>query len=453
MAQQTYIVEIDGQQYDIEGDRPPTEAEAREAVAAYAQPAATLPPDATRGMMGQSTVGSDPDVPQAWTGAGLQGYPGVMTRENFPAVMAMADRDAAQKVREGREVLPMVGGAIGAMFGGIPGAALGGAGGEAISQIDARRAGDQAPSSAREAATDIGVNGAIQGGIEGLGRGASWLGRQAYRGGVGLLPRTLKEKIRGPAMTGVDDMIDAGINERIPLTTGGSGRAATLRTGNRQQADSMIQSAQDAGARTVSPTTVARELDTVIGDLSLDVSVGRSGASREIAEVLAQGRELIAQHPNGIPIVEAQAIKRRLQALSKAAYDSMSRGGPVPGAQTASDVAVATGLRRELEAIVSGLGGVNQRTQVLGNLAKAADQSGNTGHILSRLVGLGAGGAVGAGGGAEAGIATALAGAALATPRGLTRTGVGLARSGQYGPQLTRALQALMASHSSESSQ
>ena len=31
----TYTVELDGKQYDIEGDRPPTEEEAREAIGSY----------------------------------------------------------------------------------------------------------------------------------------------------------------------------------------------------------------------------------------------------------------------------------------------------------------------------------------------------------------------------------------------------------------------------------
>lgn len=37
MAQQIYTVEIDGQQYDLEGDRPPTEAEARAAIQSRGQ--------------------------------------------------------------------------------------------------------------------------------------------------------------------------------------------------------------------------------------------------------------------------------------------------------------------------------------------------------------------------------------------------------------------------------
>lgn len=61
-----YTVEIDGKEYDIEGDRPPSEAEARGAVGAY-QPQATPPPaGASHGMLAQSTAEGDPMEPKAF---------------------------------------------------------------------------------------------------------------------------------------------------------------------------------------------------------------------------------------------------------------------------------------------------------------------------------------------------------------------------------------------------
>lgn len=51
-----YTVEIDGKQYDLEGDHPPSEAEARSAVGSVAPQQATPPPaSATIGMMAPST--------------------------------------------------------------------------------------------------------------------------------------------------------------------------------------------------------------------------------------------------------------------------------------------------------------------------------------------------------------------------------------------------------------
>lgn len=63
-----YTVEIDGVEYDIEGDRPPTEAEARAAVGASVEPqqATPLPPSATIGMLAPSTMQGDPASVNGW---------------------------------------------------------------------------------------------------------------------------------------------------------------------------------------------------------------------------------------------------------------------------------------------------------------------------------------------------------------------------------------------------
>lgn len=61
MPRSIYTVEIDGREFDIEGDRPPSEAEARAAVGA--QPTATPPPaDATRGMLAPETEATPPSL-------------------------------------------------------------------------------------------------------------------------------------------------------------------------------------------------------------------------------------------------------------------------------------------------------------------------------------------------------------------------------------------------------
>lgn len=59
-----YTIELDGKQYDLEGDHAPSEAEARAAIGGQSQPkAAPPPPSATIGMLAQSTPTSDPKVP------------------------------------------------------------------------------------------------------------------------------------------------------------------------------------------------------------------------------------------------------------------------------------------------------------------------------------------------------------------------------------------------------
>lgn len=67
-----YTVELDGKQYDIEGDRPPNEAEARAAIGAFASspqtPATPPPAAATAGMIDQSTMQGDPKRPDTFFG-------------------------------------------------------------------------------------------------------------------------------------------------------------------------------------------------------------------------------------------------------------------------------------------------------------------------------------------------------------------------------------------------
>jgi hypothetical protein len=67
MPQQVYTVELDGKQYDIEGDRPPTEAEARQVVQSFQAPEAeqVVPPS--------DITSIDPDEPDTMIGGWLKG--------------------------------------------------------------------------------------------------------------------------------------------------------------------------------------------------------------------------------------------------------------------------------------------------------------------------------------------------------------------------------------------
>jgi len=87
-----YTVEVDGVQYDIEGDRPPTEAEARAAIAASQKQATPPPPSATIGMKAQSTFAGDP-APSEFTsidamiapGGPLEDYKGLVQGARYGA--------------------------------------------------------------------------------------------------------------------------------------------------------------------------------------------------------------------------------------------------------------------------------------------------------------------------------------------------------------------------------
>ena len=131
-----YTVEIDGVEYDIEGDRPPTEAEARAAVGAFQTPKqATAPPAAaTAGMLPPSTVAGDPDPRELAISKAqrfAQGAPGSIPLVGgggmAPGVIAKAKPLAGRALEAAGNFFghPAVGGAVGA----IQGYESGGAGG------------------------------------------------------------------------------------------------------------------------------------------------------------------------------------------------------------------------------------------------------------------------------------------------------------------------------------
>ena len=149
MPQQIYTVEIDGKQYDIEGDRPPTEAEARSAIGAFKpettpeDPAMTIDPSRRtsslqpRSVQGYQVNPDDPahDAPfvqrAATVGKLVAPFmiPGGALR-TAGSLAAKAAPIAGQAV---------IGGAVGGLQGGakgaLSGAILGAAGGSTLSQL------------------------------------------------------------------------------------------------------------------------------------------------------------------------------------------------------------------------------------------------------------------------------------------------------------------------------
>lgn len=148
---------------------------------------------------------------------------------------------------------------------------------------------------------------------------------------------------------------------------------------------------------------------------------------------------------------DAQRLKRAEQTLAQNAYRAKDAGKIVqlsPRAQFAEQV--ARGTREAIEREVPGVAPINQRTQSLLGMERAAAQASDTGHILSRLGGAGVAGVIGFGGGVLPAAAAAGAGLMLTTPGGLTALGLGAKRLGQglrYGPQGTRAIDAATGSN------
>jgi hypothetical protein len=144
------------------------------------------------------------------------------------------------------ESLPMAGATVGGILGapgivtGAGGAALGGAAGEAGRQLLNRALGREAPGTMTEAATGIGTQGAIQGGLEavggGLTKGVSAAGQQLYRG-------YLKPALNQVDLPKAREIVATAIREALPISKGGEQRARNLIRDLNRQVNSLLQGA------------------------------------------------------------------------------------------------------------------------------------------------------------------------------------------------------------------
>jgi hypothetical protein len=341
-------------------------------------------------------------------------------------------------------------------LGGIPGRIAGAAAGGALGK-GAELFFDEKDDTLGDSLKAMGAEGAKQGAYEAaggaIGKGLKAVGGGLYRGGVALLPKTLKQQHPNIAAT--------GLREGIALTKRGAAKAELAVSGSRQRADDMIAAAEAAGAPRVSSREVVRELRPVRDKLRNQAALGApddTPALRQRATDFIQRNRYATRNPDeaalhpfvqrsGMKLTDAQAAKREAQDLATTAYKARDKGAVINNTEALTNEAMARGLRKGIERRVPGVGDVNARTQDLMGVMQGAEHASETGHILSRL---GSGGVMaglaGFGGLGPAALG-AVGGAALGTPGGLTAAGLGVRRMGSaasYSPQALR-LAALLA--------
>ncbi|MPZ20126.1 MAG: hypothetical protein GEV06_19745 [Luteitalea sp.] len=332
-----------------------------------------LPADATAGMMPQSTMAGDPQPAEPTTGDNI------------------------------RDVLKWGGNVIAGMTG------MGSAGREAVENP------------AYTLATAVGPPAA--------GKVFTAAGKGAYKGGVALLPRTLKQQHPNMAQT--------GFREGISLTRRGAKKAARLTSESRAQADDMLAVAEQGGAAPVQPRRVVQSLRPVRDKMKNQAALGLPDETPALAQRAAT---FAKRNKGGLPLTKAQTLKREAQDLAETAYKARDRGATINSMEALTNEAQARGLREGIEEIVPTVGPVNARTRSLMGVARGAEHASETGHILSRLGGAaGTGAVLGSVGGLLPAVGGAAAGSMLTTPGGLTALGVGLKGAGHYTPQMLRA--------------
>lgn len=375
-----------------------------------------LSPDASAGMLPQSTMRGDPGV---------------------------TDRAIA--------ALPMAGGMAGSLLGGtrsnpigIALAAIGGAGGEGFRQtLEAVRGNwDRVPPTIQAQLTQIVHEGVAQGGLEGAGRYIIGplmriVGRGVYRSAL-KVPKAVREEF------GAREVADTLVREGVPISRAGAGTARTERalSAAGQETRQMLAAAEAAGAKPVTARPVAQSLQR-----TRDTVADRALREQPLAEVQGMRDALLKENPGPITLTRAQAMKQAEQDLAIQAYKQEARGAPVNSIDTSVHEDIARGLREAIERRVPGIKNKNLRTQRLIGALKAITAA--EGRIANRdPVGMGdtlalATGAAGYSALGPSGVALGVIQEALTRPELASRLGIAFDRAGK--PRVTPQVMRLVA--------
>jgi hypothetical protein len=419
MPQTIYTVHIDGTEYDLEGDHEPTEAEARQAIG---KPASAPP---ARPDMSAAAVPAVDAPSRTWTDTAI-------------------------------DSLPMVGGAVGGILGGLsglptfgltagPGAIVGagvlGGAGEAAKQSLNRWRGKYAPTTSLEAAKDIGIQGGIQAGSELAGqaivKGLSTAGRSLYRG-------FLKPSLAKPSLGKAGQVVETGLEEALPVTKAGEGRAWSL-------IDMLRGKVDDALARAPGEVDLGSVADRVRAAAKSEYfKPGKPLADFEAALKVAEeidAHPALANpfNPTSAPTATASganAIKRGIYKTIGETNYGVERGAT----KTAQKIA-ASALREDIEGLTGGAAGkvaqLNARESKLIDVAKSIARAVGREENKSPLIGVNTllSGAVGGARYANSGdpyeaAAWALASRAALTPAVATRVAIVAYKLGKASPEI-----------------
>lgn len=279
------------------------------------------------------------------------------------------------------DALPMVGGTLGGIVGGIGGtvggmgvggvpgavggAALGGATGEAMRGLVNRARGAPAPNSATEAATDIGTQGAIQGGAEVVGQAAT---RALSAGGTALYRGYLKPSLAGNSIKKAQQVVQTAMDEALPVTEHGVKQAQNVIGDLRRQVDGILASTPgEVDLHTVADKVraFAKAKYFRAGTPSADYD-----AALAVADSIDKHASL-ASSPTTVSLTDANQAKRGLDTAIGEKNFGVDRGAT----KTAQKFA-RSALRQDIEATTLAGGGqdvgpLNAREGRLMDAAKA----------------------------------------------------------------------------------
>jgi hypothetical protein len=361
------------------------------------------------------------------------------------------------------DALPQVGGMVGSLTGGIGGAALGGAAGQgygtllkhageipgAIADV-ARNAVSQPQATfngflqgAGQGAMDSGLSGAGQAAMDAggqvAGAGLKVIGKGIYKGGVAMLPKSIKLDF--------PNMAKYGFDEAVAMTNNGMKKAGELAHSASETIKGKLGLLDRLGVHEV-PGAELTNFGKIEGGIAKEGL--RAGKT---AEVDAFKQAFAAENPAAMNLTRTHELKQAESKIANTAMKKARSGAPINDLDAAMHKDLSQNARQALEDRVPGIRQENERLQAMMGLEQGAEHASNTFHWIPRISSAGTLGALGLSSGMLPAIAAGGAGFAATTPQGLTLAGLGLKKAGEavgsrITPQLLRA--ALLAQLASE---
>lgn len=346
--------------------------------------------------------------------------------------------------------LPTVGGMVGGIAGGIGGtafglgvggapgaiggAALGGAAGEGFRQVANFMRGVPSPTTATDAAVQMGKAGLREGASEAAGQGLVKAGSMAAHGLMDFAIRpapTVAEEFGDIATTAIRERLPVG--SILPGGRKGSSLARQAMRKSGRETKRLLSKAGTAGAGVGADDLARGPVSELVGKIAKQPLY-----ESELNQVARMYSEFIESHPGKLSPLLVKDMKQAAQRIAKPIFKSLNAGN-VPPAGKALEAqfnrAIAAGGKEWMEALPGVGARVAQseaRTQGLIGASQAIRRAES--RRLPLLVELGtplAGGMLGLARegdvrGAGGGIATTLAMRAMLSPRSTSRAALGL---------------------------
>lgn len=286
----------------------------------------------------------------------------------------------------GALLTPLMGPA-GIMAGRTLGAGLGGALGKGAEMFL-----DDKPDSFSDVASQMGGAGLQQGGAELAG---GMLGKAVGKFAPRLMQSALKpsKAIRNE----FGNVAETAVKRGIPISKGGERKVGKLIEASANKTNAAISQAQNAGARPIAMQDVVPSLQAV----AQKVAKEPLDAGAKLQDISDIGGRLLQQHPNPIPLTEAQAMKQAAQRVATQGYKAVNAGNAINSVTPDANMAIARGLREQIEQRVPSVAGLNAETQGLMGVERSLEDA--LGRISNNQpIGMNALIASGVGGGAYA---------------------------------------------------